>query len=256
MTARGKRHKKHQNVECVYCGEFAQSTEEHVFPRSLFNESHRPSDPIIVPACANCNSIKSGDDSYVRDMMNLDIASSGHPSVVENLRGPIARSIQKNWSQFAKEARIHARNTPYFTDGGIYLGEAVSVPLNVARINRWSEMVARGLYWIQERSRIPNGYQFEVKRIKDSSRQAMFDALKSHGAAGPFRMGKEEEETEKVVSWLYLVDYRDKFAAMWLIWFYQRVYISISCTPSGASEMISDHRGKDFKNRPAPAKSQ
>jgi hypothetical protein len=232
MAARSKKHKKHQVAECVYCGRIGPTTEEHVFPRGLFGENKRPSDPVIVPACGHCNGLKAGDDSYVRDMACLDIASDGHPIAMENRRGPIARSARKNHSQLAKEAQIHARYTPFFTDGGIYLGQAISVPVNIKRLRRWGEFVARGLYWIQENKRIPNDYVFGVNRIENSRRQSAFDDLKRFGAPGPFRMGRDDEGTEQVISWTYLVDRNNPFRAIWLVWFYQRIFISISSNPS------------------------
>jgi hypothetical protein len=233
MAARSKRHKKNQVAECVYCGKTRQTTKEHVFPRGLFRETKRPSNPVIVPACRECNGMKAGDDSYIRDMLNVDINCTDHPIVVENLSGTIARSIQKGWSQLAKETRIHALSEPYFTDSGIYLGDAVSVPVNVERLLRWCEYVIRGLYCAQIGGRIPNGYEFDVIRIKNSQRQAALDDWKNLGAAGPFCMGRQDEESEQVVSWTYALDRNDPFMSMWLVWFYQRVFIAINSAPPG-----------------------
>src|SRR5436305_2063356 len=100
MGHRGKR--KGQTGICVYCGKEAAITREHVIPRGFFLETKpRPSTPVLVDACASCNSTKAGDDSYLRDLINFDPSCDGHPVVEENRRLQISRSIKKNHSEFA-----------------------------------------------------------------------------------------------------------------------------------------------------------
>jgi hypothetical protein len=40
---------------CYFCGDRAATTREHMPPKSLFDNSHRP-DKLIMPACSECNS--------------------------------------------------------------------------------------------------------------------------------------------------------------------------------------------------------
>jgi len=71
MSRKGRKHKEKRRTEsaCVYCGETAICTDEHVVPGCLFPEGHVPpkSEFVIVPVCEPCNNLKARDDSYVRD---------------------------------------------------------------------------------------------------------------------------------------------------------------------------------------------
>ena len=57
--------------------------------------------------------------------------------------------------------------------GGIYLGHHYAAPLEWKRLNRFFNMVARGLYWKKFEKRLPDDYSFEVRAasILPSSRK-------------------------------------------------------------------------------------
>src|SRR4051794_25131412 len=113
MSMRRHVKKKGQIGTCVYCCKERVITREHVIPRGFFLEDKpRPSTPVIVPACADCNRSKSGDDGYMREAINLDASCHGHPIVEAIKRGQITRSIQKNHSELAKAVRRRALLLP------------------------------------------------------------------------------------------------------------------------------------------------
>jgi hypothetical protein len=234
--------KKFKPGICVYCGKYREDlTPEHVLQRSLFPENRpRPSKLVIVPICKPCNDRKGGDDSYIREMFAFDRACEGNPIVRQLLGGPIKRSVQKGWSQFAKTAIQRGKPSPLFTDAGIYLGEGVGIPILHKRVQSWGRLVCRGLYYVHFGTRIPDHYEFETMRILDSKRGEAFDSLKAAGAHGPFLMGEPEEETDKVVSWMYGHDAEDPFRTIWMLWFYQSVFIQIHTGPPGEQQQLRE----------------
>ena len=157
-----------------------------------------------------------------------------------NLAGPIARSIQKGHSEFVKTLIHRGASAPLLTEAGIYVGEGVAVPILWKRVRSWGRLACRGLYYAHMSKRIPDHYEFETRRVLDSRRNWAFDHMMSLGAPGPFRMGEPEEETEKVVSWTYLIDAEDQFRSIWLLWFYQSIFIEVSTGPPGSHQELDD----------------
>jgi hypothetical protein len=80
-----------QFPECCYCGGTRPSTtREHMPPKSLFDNSHRP-DGLVMPACAECNRATSTADLVVSlvgrwDYGNSPQENSDHRRLVARLR--------------------------------------------------------------------------------------------------------------------------------------------------------------------------
>ena len=73
---------------CAYCGRIEQLSVDHVIPQCLFS-GNLPGDIPKVYACSLCNTtVKSGNDTYLRDMLLTDIDSSQHP-----LARPVTRCV-------------------------------------------------------------------------------------------------------------------------------------------------------------------
>jgi hypothetical protein len=69
---------------CVYCGERAKLTREHVIPECLFTKP-LPPNMITVGTCFQCNNGKSDDDVYLRDFLLADMAT-GENACAEEIR--------------------------------------------------------------------------------------------------------------------------------------------------------------------------
>src|SRR4051794_28908981 len=101
MGRKGRKHKERRRTQtmCVYCGDMAICTEEHVIPQGLFNkDAPPPKNYVKIQVCQPCNSRKARDDSYIRDIFVSDVANTGNPLAEPVLNGQVHRSIQKNWS--------------------------------------------------------------------------------------------------------------------------------------------------------------
>ena len=177
-------------VTCVYCGTQAICTDEHVIPECLFPKASMPprTDFIIVPACQPCNNQKAVDDSYVRDLLVADIACDGNPTV-RALLPAVIRSAEKNWSDFARVARRESRIEAVHSQGGIYLGHYLGVPITWERLKRYFILVVRGLYWHASNERLPDDYVFGVFRLDKADAAGLFRKMDNPRRIRPLRIG-------------------------------------------------------------------
>ncbi len=96
-------------LNCVYCGEGAQETRDHVPSRVFLDRPFPPNLP-VVPACEDCNNSFSKDEEYLACLIECVISGSTDPSSIQNPR--IAKILQKS---SALKARI--KESKHITDG-------------------------------------------------------------------------------------------------------------------------------------------
>jgi hypothetical protein len=102
---------------CYFCGgKRAATTREHMPPKSLFDNSHRP-DKLVMPACAECNSSTSTADltAAIISRWNYDSGEqerSDHKRLVAQIRKQ-APALIAEWTESTgverKKAREHLR---------------------------------------------------------------------------------------------------------------------------------------------------
>jgi hypothetical protein len=84
---------------CTYCGQWEKVTRDHVIPECLFIPP-LPLNMITVKACKKCNEgWKSGDDSFLRDFLCIDLQGSTHPIAQTLFDGKVMRSVGSNKSK-------------------------------------------------------------------------------------------------------------------------------------------------------------
>ncbi len=88
-----------------------------------------------VPACDNCNAEKSKHDDYLRDMLVVDLNSEKNKAAQTVLTGKVIRSAQTNRSLVIRAAKSKGRFEPVYSDGGVYLGQGFSFPIDGERVN-------------------------------------------------------------------------------------------------------------------------
>ncbi len=78
----GKRRKKGERREgtCAYCLKEGPITVDHVFPHTIFLVLDEQM--VTVPACDECQRVKSLGDADLRNFITLDIAGSQHPDAL------------------------------------------------------------------------------------------------------------------------------------------------------------------------------
>jgi hypothetical protein len=134
--------KKYLNKACVYCGhEGISSTADHVIARQFFLPADRDRQP-KVPACANCNNLKSQLEHYVLSVLPMGGVQAGAVEALETQLGPrLANNDALRRSLFAgMKIRF------LMSSDGVW-SEGMSVPFDSAKLNDLSCYIALGLAW-------------------------------------------------------------------------------------------------------------
>jgi hypothetical protein len=160
------RKKRGKDGPCVYCGEVEKLTEDHVFPKCLFDEPLPPNMP-KVPACKNCNGIqKSRNDSFLRDMLAQDSATILNPVAQRLVSGPVKRAIQRNQSECARSISSIPIAKPLFDHHGNFVDYLGVHPLDNKRIDAIFTFIAKGLYYHVFGKIIPPYIKIRAKRLE------------------------------------------------------------------------------------------
>lgn len=218
--------------ECVYCGERRRLSRDHVPPANLFSMP-RPSNLITVPCCDACNNAASKDDEYFRLAITPGIDPTKFPNefdlsiqVIRKLGTPQKLGLAKTMlSSFAKE--------PMYTPAGLYLGEAGSLNVDVARIQRVLDRIVRGLFFHHLSKRLPKTGSISVVSdwfVPDlpgevrTSVEAVLDFLST---AEPTVIGSG------VFCYRYRIIEEEPYGSVWWLSFYdhRRFLCSTECLP-------------------------
>jgi hypothetical protein len=178
-------HRKKPKGYCEYCGAFEKLTEDHVIPECLFPRGKAPGDAPIVLACAPCNNMKKNlDDSYLRDMLVMDMGVYEHPIAREILDGPVMNAAKQELfngpllraagskgyvqSPIAHMVMNHqGRKMSVRSPGGIYVGDVYGISLPPERILRIFSSIVHGLHSVYIGNALPAEAKFRVKREPD-----------------------------------------------------------------------------------------
>jgi hypothetical protein len=110
---------------------------------------------------------------------------------------------------------------PFYTKGGVYLGDFPSATVDPDRIKTIFSTMARGLYYDHRRQRIPSNYNFEVLRYHPWDFKGIYESLSQMHLNGPRVLGN-------VFGCAYVSAQEDPPTTLWLMWFYERLFISVS----------------------------
>jgi len=212
--------KKPKTGICVYCGKTAPFTKDHVIPKALFIDP-LPPNLITVRACESCNNNeKSRDDDYLRDLLATDIVGAQHPAAQDGLERML-RSAHHNRSQVMREAMATMSMKPFYTPGGIFLGNFPSYSVDGERITGIFDRIVRGLYYDARKQRVPSDYTVEVRRFYPWDFMNILDTFQRYHPNGPRIMGD-------VFGCMFLSAQEDPCSTLWLLWFYNSVVFTVS----------------------------
>jgi hypothetical protein len=216
---------------CTYCGEIKLLTRDHVIPLCLFKPPY-PQNLITVPACEECNNIKSKNDDYLRDYITIDIYGNQNPIAQDIFKNKVLKSFHRNSSILLRDFLTKGQTVPYYSNGGIYLGDLPSVSLDGERIDKTFFNLAQGLFFDHRRQRIPNNYLYKVLRHDPWQFNNLWDTFRQLHINGPRTLGK-------IFGCAYASAEEDSATTLWLMWFYERVIFSVSITNPDFEENIS-----------------
>jgi hypothetical protein len=93
-------------------------------------------------------------------------------------------------------------------------------PLDKALVESIFTMIVRGLYYDARKERIPDDYQFEIRRFFPWEVKALWEKFQEMHVNGPRILGN-------VFGCAFLSAQEDRFTTLWLLWFYERVFFSV-----------------------------
>lgn len=228
---------KSKVATCVYCGEQADVTREHVIPKGLFPKP-LPANMITVATCFACNNGKSDDDAYLRDYLLADLAT-GDNALAQGLRfSKLKRSVQTNRSEVARSALTRAYPTPVHSPGGIYLGFAYAVPVDAKRLEVTYTKMVRGIHHHVTKLHIPQNYEFQTTRVADHWVVHVWSESQLRGAhAITLNPG--------VFACQYQLVTVNPFLSRWLLLFYNAILIEAFTLPPRGVKGLIDEYGTD-----------
>jgi hypothetical protein len=191
-------------------------------PRCLFTQPYPPN-LITIPSCDECNRTKAENDTYLRDMLALDLFGNESPVAKQIFHSKFLASQRRNSSILARAATSTAKLEAFHTKQGIYLGHYPSFPIDGERVEKIFATLVRGLYYDALKKRYPEGYRFEVFRHYPWDFKSISETFFNLHPNGPRILGN-------VFGCGFLKAQEDLFTTYWLIWFYERVLFSVSAT--------------------------
>lgn len=215
--------KKFEEELCVYCCERYSTIGkgDHVFARGFFPNEQRTlkHNPIIVPACEECQTRFHNVEEYLISLFPLDICSV-HPSARKVSEGPITRSLTKGqgvWKSIIKSAE----QVSLFLPSGTYWKETVEITTEMRRYEPVFRKIMRGLYYFHIRQRFSLEYDFAVFELDGKQFQELLGKIERVGCDNLFSIGSG------TILYKYCLFEDDPLFTEWLIAFYSNAMLTI-----------------------------
>lgn len=227
-----------KNGQCVYCGRILPITKDHVPPRSLFASTRRYN-LIKVPSCKEChgeNKQVSQDDEYFRLMLTLRHDVADHPDAKEILP-TVMRSLEKpDKIGFRNSLLKNLQKRDLMSRGGLYLGKAATLNVDLNRIYRVLERVIKGLFYHEKGYRLPDNYMVniysdsEMETLTEDARNKLkVDIIQPLASKTPHTVGND------VFSYRVAFTDVDPNTSAWVLIFYQNVFFLCVTLPMNIS---------------------
>lgn len=215
MTRKGKVNNK---KTCIYCGICENMTDDHIPPKALFPEP-RPSNMLTVPCCKKCNKSFSKDDEYFRTTLVSQASVWSDPNV-QVVNEKLLRSMSRpEAAAMARAIRKSLHVVDVTSHGGIYLGRSPAMMVNADRINRVTDRIARGLFYITHDYPVP--IRYEVTCVFKDAAFSMPEEFIT-----PWRGFWKQPVTvgENVFSYSYALCVDDPNGMLFIYWFYGNLW--------------------------------
>ena len=203
---------------CIYCGSKGSMTTDHIPPKNLFPEP-RPSNMLTVPSCKKCNESFSKDDEYFRTVLVSCASVSLDPNAQAVNKKLIRSMIRPKAVAMASSIRNSLHVVDVISKGGIYLGISPAMEVSPDRINRVTNRIARGLFYIEHDYPVPIGY--EVRCVFNDDALSMPKSFIDHWRKfwkPPIKIGNN------VFTYSYALCVDDPNGMLFIYWFYGKLY--------------------------------
>lgn len=162
---------------------------------------------------------------FLRDYLVTDIHGSDHPTA-QLLLEKVRRAARRNQSDMMRVAKEHARIAPYYSPGGIFLGNAVSAPFDGPRFRTTMARITRGLYYLVRRTHLSPDCDFDVRRMSIADFRSLREASPDIGNV--YVMGD-------VATCIFAYAAEEPTMTVWWFIFYERICIGVYTSPPGTT---------------------
>lgn len=139
--------KQESNISyCVHCTTVPAETRDHVPPKSFF-PIPRPSNLITVPSCLECNQGAGKDEDYF--LATFMFSNAGTTDSGRGIWNRLRRTYEKNVGLRRRIAGA-LRRKEFYTTGGIYLGQGMTIDYDEKRFDAVVTKIVRGLYFYEQ----------------------------------------------------------------------------------------------------------
>jgi hypothetical protein len=222
-------HKPKQGI-CAYCGAVGEVTDDHVIPQCLWPGRVSADVIPIIDACPECNNKKkSGDDSYLRDVLVNDQDSSHH-NIVQKIRPNFQRSVGRKQSAMYKDFKkdgkvIHTRHPSSLIVPGQVSEEADK------RVIAILSQIVRGLHYHYLKEPLSKDSTFWIGRLRDKAQ--IEDTTKDiAGFTGDYHRGGFKSISDgRVFSCGYVELDTAQHTTLWQLIFYDSVVFRVVTNP-------------------------
>lgn len=214
--------RKAETGECVYCGTIGKITTDHIPPRSLF-PTPRPSNLIAVPSCLPCNRGASLDDEYFKLVVLLKEDAYDHPAVQQLLPSAYRSLTKPKKFKFAQAFYRSIEEIDVKTSAGLYLGKRPTYKVELFRLDRVAERVAKGLFYHEWKTRLPDSHKMIAYSETGLENIGTETKNKLRRISGPLFSVPEKVIGPDVFSYRFGRDESNIDCSFWLLSFFRSV---------------------------------
>ncbi len=174
---------------CAYFGAVGDVTSDHVIPQCLW-PGRVPKDVPVVDACRQCNNIwKSGNDSYLRDLLVNDRNAIQSP-IVQKILPKFTRSVLTNKSIMHRDLRDQGKVVMIQRPSGLLVPSLVT-EVAEKRTREIMSLIVRGLHQYYLHEPLPKDASFWIGRLRTKEQ---IDGISNDIASfsGEYRKGTYE----------------------------------------------------------------
>lgn len=219
---------------CAYCGK-ASATVDHIPPKGLYSKPF-PGDLLTVPSCLKCNTGAAKDDEYFRSVMAVRHDTYGRSDTTGAAERTMRALTRAEGGGLRKLLLGSVKEVPLVTPAGLYVGSTGSFDVNMKRVRRVIERIARGLYYHHKGERVSSEAHvrtYDVESVKDWSAPG-YDRLLN--AIRWAQQAPQHRSPRDVVNYRFRETDGDPSASVWLLIVYETVpFVVVTSSPRSAA---------------------
>ena len=148
--------KKSKKGRCVYCGDEAVLTADHIPPKSLFPKSVWPN-LLKIPSCGTCNGGASKDDEYLRTMIGLS-AKGDCDDILKPIADATARALARPQAARFRNTILENVHETFVPNSSGILVPALIGTVDLGRFDRVTARIIKGIFYAQRGKPLPSEY--------------------------------------------------------------------------------------------------